>query len=324
MKPRSVLITLALLVAIAFTVIAATNSGIQSIDRKGSHVRIDNNADIRIEPTSGQGTIASGKTVVTSLNYCADAGSTDTYACSLTPAITAYTTGQVVYIKANTANTGAATLNLNLLGAKSIKKTYGGVTTTLGDNDIRAGQVVGLVYDGTNFQMLSAAGNAYTGGDVVGPASATDGGFVQFDSTTGKLLKGGLTLDTDGTFAANSDTRIPSQKAVATLAATKQNTLTNPIVGVASGYKIARGVDSITGSGTVATGLTTVVSVVVSPQSDPDGTNLHSCSGTIGDQSGTPAAGSVIVKCWKITAAGNGALIAATAAKSVNWIAVGN
>lgn len=321
---RKILITVALLATIALTVLAATDSGVQSIDRKGSHVRIDNNADIRIEPKAGQGTFASGKTVVTSLNYCADAGSTDAYACSLTPAITAYTTGQVVYVKANTANTGAATLALNGLAVKSIKKTYGGVTTALGDNDIRAGQIVGLVYDGTNFQMQSAAGNTYTGGDVVGPASATDGGFVQFDSTTGKLLKGGLTLDTDGTFAANSDTRVPSQKAVVTLAATKQNSLTNPVVGAGSGYKVARGVASITGSGTVATGLTTVVSIVVTPQSDLDGTGLAGCSGTIGDQSGSPAAGSVILKCWKITAADNGALIAATAAKSVNWIAVGN
>jgi hypothetical protein len=321
---RNILLTVALLATIALTVLAATDSGVQSLDRKGSHVRIDNNADIRLEPKTGQGTFASGKTVISSLNFCADAGVSDAYACSLTPAITAYTTGQVVWFKANTANTGAATLALNGLAAKSIKKVYGGITTTLGDNDIRAGQYVGIVYDGTNFQMLSAAGNAYVGGDVVGPASATDGGFVQFDGTTGKLLKGGLTLDTDGTFAANSDIRIPSQKAVATLAATKQNTLTNPVVGVGSSYKIARGVASITGSGTVATGLTTVVSVTVTPQSDLDGTSLAGCSGTIGDQSGSPAAGSVILKCWKITAADNGALIAATAAKSVNWVAVGN
>lgn len=54
-------------------------------------------------------------------------------------------------------------------------------------------------------------------GDVVGPGVAVDGHLVQFDSTTGKLIKdGGIAIDTDGTMAANSDTRLASQKAVKT------------------------------------------------------------------------------------------------------------
>lgn len=99
--------------------------------------------------------------------------------------------------------------------------------------------------------------------------------------------------------------------------------VTTPVAGVAASYKVARGVAAVTGTATVVTGLATVVAVVASAQSDPDGTALAEVSGTIGDQAGTPAAGSVILKCWKITAADNGALIAATAAQNVNWIAVG-
>jgi hypothetical protein len=54
-------------------------------------------------------------------------------------------------------------------------------------------------------------------GDLTGPASSTNNDFVQFDGTTGKLLKdGGLSLDTDTALAANSDTRVASQKAVKT------------------------------------------------------------------------------------------------------------
>jgi hypothetical protein len=50
---------------------------------------------------------------------------------------------------------------------------------------------------------------------AAGPATAVDGDFAQFDGTTGALLKDtGLSFDTDGTMAANSDARIPSQKAV--------------------------------------------------------------------------------------------------------------
>jgi hypothetical protein len=50
---------------------------------------------------------------------------------------------------------------------------------------------------------------------VVGPTSSTDNDFVQWDGVTGVLIKdGGLSLDTDDTLAADSDLKIPSQKAV--------------------------------------------------------------------------------------------------------------
>lgn len=84
--------------------------------------------------------------------YAADAGANDIYAITLTPAPAAYTTGMIVYFKANTANTGACTLNVNTLGAKTIKKNY---NSDLADNDILANQLVAVIYDGTNFQLLS-------------------------------------------------------------------------------------------------------------------------------------------------------------------------
>lgn len=51
-------------------------------------------------------------------------------------------------------------------------------------------------------------------GAVVGPSSATDNHFAQFDGTSGKLIKGGISLDVDDTLAADSDTVLPSQQAV--------------------------------------------------------------------------------------------------------------
>lgn len=101
--------------------------------------------------------------VLQAAEFAADAGANDTYAITLTPAITAYGTGVKYRFKANTANTGAATLNINSVGAITIKKVDGGVTTDLSTNDIRAGQWVEVCYDGTNFQMLSQLGNAPTG-----------------------------------------------------------------------------------------------------------------------------------------------------------------
>ncbi len=127
-----------------------------------------------------------------SIMYCADAGSTDDYACSLPAAPSGYVTGASYHFKANTANTGAATVNFNSLGAKAIKKVVGGVTTALADNDIRAGQVVDLVYDGTNMQMQSVLGNS---------ASSTDlqGAFANGKAITGANSFANAALIGDGT-----------------------------------------------------------------------------------------------------------------------------
>lgn len=93
---------------------------------------------------------------------------------------------------------------------------------------------------------------------------------------------------------------------------------TNLVATLLAGKKVAWGVTAVTGTQDIATGLATVEAVVVSASSDPDGTALASVSGVI-----TGAAGHFTAKCWKITAADNGALIAATAAKNVSWIAMG-
>jgi len=84
--------------------------------------------------------------------YAVDAEATDTYVVTLSPAPTAYVAGMTIRILANTVNTGASTINVNALGAKAITKNG---TTALADGDIRAGQVITLVYDGTQFQIQS-------------------------------------------------------------------------------------------------------------------------------------------------------------------------
>ena len=77
---------------------------------------------------------------------------------------------------------------------------------------------VGTYFTGTNvedvLQEVGAALGGFGTGDVTGPGSAADGHLVQFDGTTGKLLKDGIAVDTDTTLAANSDGRVATQKAV--------------------------------------------------------------------------------------------------------------
>jgi len=84
------------------------------------------------------------------LNFAVAEG-TDTYTADLEPEITEYATGQPVTIQFTNANTGAATLNMNDLGAKAIVKNG---STALASGNIAAGQVMNLVYDGTNFQIV--------------------------------------------------------------------------------------------------------------------------------------------------------------------------
>ncbi len=87
--------------------------------------------------------------------YAADSESDDTYVITLDPVPPAYTVGMVINFKANTVNTGAATLNVNGLGAKTIKRNG---DQDLSSGDIKADQVVTVVYDGTDFQMQSQTG----------------------------------------------------------------------------------------------------------------------------------------------------------------------
>jgi hypothetical protein len=96
------------------------------------------------------------------------------------------------------------------------------------------------------------------------------------------------------------------------------------LVPEASGYKIARG-QATTGSAsdTVVTGLNTVVAAVANLEDAPVLTCL-SAQAVIGDQAGAPAAGSILIKTWKPTAANDATPVAAsTFGKKVNWIAIG-
>lgn len=96
------------------------------------------------------------------------------------------------------------------------------------------------------------------------------------------------------------------------------------VQGVAGGYKVAYGTATIgTASDTIVTGLATVVSAVCSLAGDPTMDHAWSTA-TIGNQTGSPAAGSIIIKSWKPTAAGDVTPIpAASVFANVSWIAFG-
>lgn len=87
--------------------------------------------------------------------------------------------------------------------------------------NVEVGDTILCITDG------SAAGNQATvganwnisqaniDGAVTGPTSAVSDNFATYNGTTGKIIKdSGVSLDTDVNLAANSDAKVPSQKAV--------------------------------------------------------------------------------------------------------------
>lgn len=96
------------------------------------------------------------------------------------------------------------------------------------------------------------------------------------------------------------------------------------ITGVAAGYKVAYGTATIdAASKDIATGLTTVIGVIVSMVGDPSLTHAYS-SATVGNQTNAPVAGSIRIKSWKPTAVGDATPVAATSTfGNVAWVAFG-
>lgn len=89
-----------------------------------------------------------------------DTGTANAVAVGFTPKITAYSTTALVAVKIKANNTGAATLDIDGLGAKAIKKNG---STDLEADDLVADKVALFVYDGTQFQLLNPSKLTVTG-----------------------------------------------------------------------------------------------------------------------------------------------------------------
>ena len=96
----------------------------------------------------------------------------------------------------------------------------------------------------------------------------------------------------------------------------------NPVMGVALGYKIARGLYSVTtaAAATIPTGLTTVVSILgLTPYGTSSATIANSCSLINGVISGT----NLIVRRWRTKSAATTTMVSATSTGGIYWGAIG-
>lgn len=88
--------------------------------------------------------------------YAVAGGTANAITVSLNPPLIGYVGGTSLEFRASNTNTGAATLNVNGLGAKNIYKLSGGSLVAISSGDIVSGVVYRATYDGTQFQLTNA------------------------------------------------------------------------------------------------------------------------------------------------------------------------
>jgi hypothetical protein len=123
----------------------------------------------------------------------ATTGSANAYLLAPNRTISAVAAGDAFLVKANHANTGAATLNVSSLGAKAIVLPSG---AALAGGEIQADGIYLVAYDGTSFQLLGASSGSL---DYLGSPRVTS-------TAQGAAITGGsganviATLTAAGTF----------------------------------------------------------------------------------------------------------------------------
>ena len=149
-------------------------------------------------------TLSQVQSTVTKL--LASVSGTDTVTATASPTLTAYAAGQMFYLVAAGDNTTSVTLNIDALGAKAVTRDG---SVALAAADIKSGEVVVVVYDGTRFQVVSqlnSAGNA-TFANVSITSALNVGGIATFSAGSAAAPSITTTGDTNtGLFFPAADT----------------------------------------------------------------------------------------------------------------------
>jgi hypothetical protein len=119
----------------------------------------------------------------TTINNLITVAGTNTLTGLATPALAGYATGAQYSFIAQNNNTAAVTIDIDTLGVKSITKVG---SIALVANDIIAGALYEIAYDGTRFQLLTrtSASQLVVGTTAQRPSSPTSG-MIRQNSTTG-------------------------------------------------------------------------------------------------------------------------------------------
>ena len=134
------------------------------------------------------GPITASQNDLTNVTYLADTGTANALVVTFSPVWTSYTVGKGVLVKVAATNTGAATINVNGLGATAIVGQGG---QALIGGELFAGDIVHLTYSTAGFRLLGASGYTKKVYNDILPYTGTNAGVRN-------LSNGTLTLGTNG------------------------------------------------------------------------------------------------------------------------------
>ncbi len=211
-------------------------------------------------------TTLTSHTISSPLGCVAASASGTAYTCTTSPSFVP-AAGDLVYLKADVANTGSATLAVNGASAAVIKKNAG--TTNLAATDLAIGTWSGMTFDGTTWQMQGEAGTAGSGGTC--------------------LALGG---DVTGTCAANSVVKINGGSVPASAHGISTNSSSQPTASTAHDTSVPLQCSAAGASGTAYTCSTSPTFVPAAKDLIlfcPDVANTGAATLVVNGQAGTPA-----------------------------------
>lgn len=130
---------------------------------------------------------------VNAVKVLASVAGTDTITGTMSPDLTSYSAGMLVFFVPANNSTGAVTINIDSLGAKSIVKGDG---TALSSGDLQASTIHAILYDGTSFVLLNPLSFSLVNGTLSGTLGVTGLTTLAALTATGALtLNGALTTD---------------------------------------------------------------------------------------------------------------------------------
>jgi hypothetical protein len=149
----------------------------------------------------------------------------DTITGTLSPALTAYSTGGLYTFIVATTNTTSVTLNIDGLGAKSVVRSG---SSALVAGDLVSGQIVLVEYDGTNFQLINSTSYQVvrvTGTGYSPNITLTDASTVAWNTSTGQTATFTF-VSTNRTMGAPTNLKDGAFYALAVIQNAGSNTLT--------------------------------------------------------------------------------------------------
>ena len=194
-------------------------------------------------------------------------GSANAYVLTYSVAPAAYYTGQRFSFTTNFAVTGSATVNVNTLGAKTIKKIVSGVKTNLASGDIASGDFIDLVYDGTDMVWtnkgtasapsgsITSSGYTQSTARMLGRSTASTGAIEEISVGAGLALSAG-SIATSGAITSSGFTQSTSRL----LGRTTASTGAVEEISVGTGLTLSGGSLTATGGGMTSLGTITTTS----------------------------------------------------------------